>query len=45
MTQASYIRTTYVYVQNYVITIYMYMYCIERRVNISITRIIRVNNI
>ena len=30
---------------NYVIAIYMYMYCIERSVNISITRITRVNNI
>ena len=30
---------------NYVITLYMYMYCIERNVNISITRIARVNNI
>ena len=30
---------------NYVITIYMYMYCIERSVNIIITRITRVNNI
>ena len=30
---------------NYVIAIYMYMYCIERSVNIIITRITRVNNI
>ena len=30
---------------NYVIAIYMYMYCIERSVNISITRITRVNKI
>ena len=28
---------------NYVIAIYMYMYCIERSVNIIITRITRVN--
>ena len=44
-----YIRTTYysrTLKMNYVITyIYMYMYCIERSVNISITRIIRVKNI
>ena len=30
---------------NYVIDIYMYMYCIERSVNIIITRITRVNKI
>ena len=30
---------------NYVIAIYMYMYCIERSVNIIITRITRVNKI
>ena len=30
---------------NYVMAIYMYMYCIERSVNIIITRITRVNNI
>ena len=48
MTHANCIRTTYVlytYIQNYIITIYIYMYCIERSVNISITRITRVNNI
>ena len=28
---------------NYVMAIYMYMYCIERSVNIIITRITRVN--
>ena len=46
MTQANYImyyaRT---FKMNYVIAIYMYMYCIERSVNISITRITRVNKI
>ena len=30
---------------NYVIAIHMYMYCIEKSVNISITRITRVNDI
>ena len=30
---------------NYVIAIHMYMYCIEKSVNISITRMTRVNNI
>ena len=30
---------------NYVIAIYMHMYCIERSVNIIITTITRVNNI
>ena len=43
MTHANYIRTTYVLCKMKLI--YMYMYCIERNVNISITRITRVNNI
>ena len=48
MTQANYIRIYYArtFKMNYVIAIYiMYMYCIERSVNIIITRITRVNNI
>ena len=52
MTQAHYIRQTCVCIyyaltfkMNYVMAIYMYMYCIERSVNIIITRITRVNNI
>ena len=52
MTQANYIRKTcvctmhvYTFKMNYVMAIYMYMYCIERSVNIIITRITRVNNI
>ena len=35
----------HVHSMNYVIAIYMYMYCIERSVNIIITRITRVNKI
>ena len=47
MMQANYIRKTYVictYIQNELRHryIYMYMYCIERSVNIIITRITRV---
>ena len=50
MTQTNYIRIKRMYYartfkMNYVIAIYMYMYCIERSVNIIITRITRVNNI
>ena len=50
MTQANYIRIKRMYYahtfkMNYVIAICMYMYCIERSVNIIITRITRVNNI
>ena len=47
MTQANYIRVYYArtFKMNYVIAIYMYIYCIERSVNIIITRITRVNNI
>ena len=50
MTQANYIRIKCMYYartfkMNYVIATYIYMYCIERSVNISITRITRVNNI
>ena len=44
MMQANYIRMYYARTF-YVIAIYMYMYCIERSVNIIITRITRVNNI
>ena len=49
MTQANYNYTctmhVYTFKMNYVIAIYMYMYCIERSVNIIITRITRVNKI
>ena len=44
MTQANYYGRTYIHSNyNYVIHT-MYMYCIERNVNVSITRITRVNN-
>ena len=43
MTQANYIRKTYVPFKMKLRN--RYMYCIERSVNISITRITRVNNI
>ena len=47
MTQANYIRVLCTYIQNELRNryIYMYMYCIERSVNIIITRITRVNKI
>ena len=47
MTQANcktYVLYARTFKMNYVIAIYMYMYCIERSVNIIITKITRVNN-